>query len=41
MDLHSTITLTWHKSMRSGNRYIERADQIAAEKAFFEAGGEE
>lgn len=41
MDTYHIMTLTRHKSMQSFRRYTKRADQIAAEQAFFEAIGED
>ena len=37
MDTYHVMTLTRHKSMQSFKRYTKRADQIAAEKAFYQA----
>ncbi|MDZ4878235.1 MAG: hypothetical protein CLLPBCKN_007670 [Chroococcidiopsis cubana SAG 39.79] len=34
------MTLTRHKSIQSFKRYTKRADQIAAEKAFYQAVSE-
>lgn len=41
MDTYHIMTLTRHKSMQSFRRYTKRADQIAAEQAFFKAIGED
>jgi hypothetical protein len=40
MDTYHVMTLTRHKSMQSFKRYTKRADQRAAEKAFYHAVGE-
>ena len=40
MDTYHVMTLTRHKSMQSFKRYTKRANQIAAEKAFYQALGE-
>jgi integrase/recombinase XerD len=40
MDTYHVMTLTRHKSIQSFKRYTKRADQIAAEKAFYHALGE-
>lgn len=40
MDTYHVMTLTRHKSMQSFKRHTKRADQISAEKAFYQALGE-
>jgi integrase/recombinase XerD len=40
MDTYHVMTLTRHQSLQSFKRYTKRADQIAAERAFYQAIGE-
>jgi integrase/recombinase XerD len=41
MDSYHVMTLTRHKSTKSFRRYTKRADQVAAEQAFYGAIGED